>query len=196
MYMTPQNYLRTNKRLILGLLLCFLFFCCKPGRPIRKTLPPGFVSLNDQVPGYNTHPPPMGVLFYYSDTSLLWQGFRRKLAVITLASPDKDSLIRSVIEAGRGLLPYLVTQLQGDNKSGLVVDLRVEGSELPMRQDYLISLDKTDPMPVVFLWDRASASRASYFISEFEQFPGLSWSITRNQTKFQNDCFEDIHPSF
>lgn len=183
-------------RLIFGILLSLLCFSCQRGRPGRKTLPPESVSLNDESPSYNTHPPVSNILFYYSDTSLLWQGLRRNLAVITLASPNKDSVICSVINAGQSLLPSLFTQLRGESKSGVVIDLRQVATQPTIRQDYLISTDKSDQLPVIFLWDRSSAARASIFINLFEQYPGLSWSITRDKPGYQNDCFTSSHPSF
>jgi hypothetical protein len=188
-------------RLIFGILLSLLCFSCQRGRPRRKTLPPEFVSLNDEAPGYNTHPPASDILFYYSDTSLLLQGLRRNLAVITLAAPDKDSVICSVINAGQSLLPSLFAQLRGESKSGVVIDLRQDATQPTIREDYLISpdkvsADKSDQLPVIFLWDRGSAARASLFTSQFEQYPGISWSITRHKPGYQNDCFTSSHPSF
>jgi hypothetical protein len=153
-------------------------------------------SFSDVPPQLAPTKAPSDILFYYSDTTLLIQGLRRNLAVITFADPEKDSTIRSLVTAGQSLTSSLVAELHRDNKTGLVIDLRQDEYSPVIRQDYLVEPTGQEKLPVIFLWDKSSAARAALFTQLFEQFPGITWSITSGQPRYQQDCFKDIHPNF
>jgi hypothetical protein len=182
--------------ILFALLISGACISCQRSRPARKKLPPELTSFSDVPPQLVPVKAPSDILFYYSDTALLIQGLRRNLAVITLADPEKDSTIRSLVTAGQSLTSFLVAELHRDNKTGLVIDLRQDEYSPTIRQDYLVEPTGQEKLPVIFLWDKSSAARAAMFTQLFEQFPGITWSITSGQPRYQQDCFKDIHPNF
>lgn len=189
---------------------------CHRGRPARKELPeylgalpeiPATVTPNpsriegrpgDGGSGTQTAPSASGYLFYSTDTSLLLQGLRRDLLVLAIPDPANDSAIGAMIAAGHALAPYLLSELRQDNKTGIVIDLRLGDHTPTIREDYLVSspaLEAQD-MPVIFLWDRSSAGRAAAFAQYLEQFPGITWSLSNDRPRYQTDCFTKTHPAF
>lgn len=185
-----------RKWIFLGLLASGAFISCQRSRPARKKLPPELNSFSDVPPQLTPVKASSDVLFYYSDTTLLIQGLRRNLAVISFADPDKDSTIRSLVFAGQSLTSYWLAELRRDNKTGVVIDLRQDEYSPSIRKDYLIDPAGQEKMPVVFLWDKRSAARAATFTQLFEQFPGINWSIIGGKPGYQMDCFTDTHPNF
>ena len=181
--------------ILFALLISGACLSCQRSRPARKKLPPELISLSDTPPQLAPAKAPSDILFYYSDTTLLIQGLRRNLAVIAFADPEKDSTIRALVLAGQSLTTYLVAELRRDNKTGLVIDLRQDAYSPAIRQDYLAEPTGEKELPVIFLWDKSSAARAATFTQLFEQFPGISWSITSGRSGYQQDCFKDTHPS-
>ena len=103
-----------------------------------------------------------------------------------------------MISSGQSLAPYLLLELHHLNKAGVVIDLRLSGDGPTIRQDYQVSSSalKETNLPVIFLSDQYSSGRAAFFSQYLEQFPGISWSITRDRPRDQSDCFKDVHPSF
>jgi hypothetical protein len=135
---------------------------------------------------------------YSTDTSLLIKGNHRDLLLLALPDPSHDSTIQAMIAAGQSLVPYLLTELHQQNKSGLVIDLRLGDNTPTIREDYVITSAalKEQDLPVIFLWDRSSAGRAAAYSRYLEQFPNLSWSLSNDRPRYQTDCFKDTHPSF
>jgi hypothetical protein len=182
-----------RKWILLVLLAGGALISCQRSRPARKKLPPELNSFTDVPPGFTPVKAPSDILFYYSDTTLLIQGFRRNLAVISFADPGKDSTIRSLVIAGQSLTSYWLAELRRDNKTGVVIDLRQDEYSPSIRKDYLV---EPGGLPVIFLWDKTSAARAATFTQLFEQFPGINWSMTGGKPGYQTDCFSDTHPNF
>lgn len=137
-------------------------------------------------------------LFYSTDTSLLLNGMRHDFLVLAIPDPAHDTAIGALISTGQPLAPYLLAELHRLNKAGVVIDLRLADGSPTTREDYLVGSTalNTSNLPVIFLWDQASAGRAAFYTRYLLQFPGLTWSITRDQPRYQNDCFTNVHPSF
>ncbi|HTR28568.1 MAG TPA: hypothetical protein VMH27_04830 [Puia sp.] len=137
-------------------------------------------------------------LFYCTDTALLMDGMRRDFLVLAIPDPARDSTIGTLIATGENLAPYLLNELHQLNKSGIVIDLRLAQGTPTIRQDYQVTSTalKASNLPIVFLWDQYSADRAAYFTRYVEQFPGISWSITRGRPGIRSDCFTATRPTF
>ncbi len=199
--------------LFLCTLFCIACLSCQRGRPARKELPPSLSSLPEigatvtPLPSRWSVAPPQtsssssssSYLFYSTDTALLIDGIRHDFLVFAIPDPSYDSTIGALIASGESLAPFLLAELHTLNKAGVVIDLRLSSSYGPtIREDYQVtsgSLSVTK-LPVVFLWSRDAAGRAAFFSQYLEQFPGISWSITRDRPRDQADCFKDVHPSF
>jgi hypothetical protein len=137
-------------------------------------------------------------LFYSTDTSLLIDGLRHDFLVLAIPDPSHDSTIGALVSAGFNMAPFLLAELHQLRKTGVVIDLRLSGAGPTVRQDYQVtsSFLKETNLPIVFLWDRDAAGRAAFFSQFLEQFPGITWSLTRDRPRYQSDCFKDVHPSF
>jgi hypothetical protein len=157
----------------------------------------------------NRYPPPIPMvtsprrqstnyLFYSTDTSLLIDGLRHDFLVLAIPDPSHDSTIGALVSAGFNMAPFLLAELHQLRKTGVVIDLRLSGAGPTVRQDYQVtsSFLKETNLPIVFLWDRDAAGRAAFFSQFLEQFPGITWSLTRDRPRYQSDCFKDVHPSF
>jgi hypothetical protein len=192
--------------LLFSTLFCLACLSCQRGRPARKELPPSLSTLPEIGATVTPFPSrwslapqqPSNYLFYSTDTSLLIDGIRHDFLVLAIPDPTHDSAIGALISSGQSLAPYLLTELHQLNKAGVVIDLRLSDNSPTIREDYLVNSNalKETNLPVVFLWDRDAAGRAALFTQYLEQFPGTSWSITRDRPGYQSDCFKDIHPSF
>ena len=179
---------------------------CHRGRPARKELPE-YLGALPEIPATVTPKPSRieagfrnsaGYLFYSTDTSLLLQGMERELLVLAIPDPAHDSAIGDMIAAGHALAPYLLSELRQNNMSGVVIDLRLGDNMPTIREDFRVTsaaLGAQD-MPVIFLWDRSSASRAAVFTRYLEQFPGITWSVPNDGPHYQTDCFTNPHPTF
>jgi hypothetical protein len=190
----------------LSILFCLACLSCQRGRPARKELPPSLSTLPEIGSTVTPLPsrwslapqPSSSYLFYSTDTALLIDGLRHDFLVLAIPDPTHDSTIGALISSGRSLAPYLLLELHHLNKAGVVIDLRLSGDGPTIRQDYQVtsnSLKETN-LPVIFLSDQYSSGRAAFFARFLEQFPGISWSITRDRPQDQSDCFKDVHPSF
>jgi hypothetical protein len=128
----------------------------------------------------------------------LIDGIRHDFLVLAIPDPTHDSAIGTLISTGESLAPYLLAELHQLNKAGVVIDLRLSDKSPTIRQDYQVTSNtlKESNFPVVFLWDQDASARAAFFTQYLQQFPNISWSITRDRPRYQTDCFKDIHPSF
>jgi hypothetical protein len=192
--------------LLFTILFCLACLSCQRGRPARKELPPSLSTLPEIGATVTPFPSRWSLasqqssnyLFYSTDTSLLIDGIRHDFLVLAIPDPTHDSAIGALISSGQSLAPYLLAELHQLNKAGVVIDLRLSDNSPTIRQDYQVSSGplKETNLSVVFLWDREASARAAFFTQYLEQFPNLSWSITRDRPRYQTDCFKDIHPSF
>lgn len=196
-----------TRRLVSILVSLAVLTSCQRGRPARKELPPS-LSLLPEI-GATVTPYPSrwslnatqassGYLFYSTDTSLLTDGIRRDFLVLAVPDPARDSTIGAMIAAGQSLLPYLLTELHQMHKAGVVIDLRLGGNSPTIRTDYLVTgaAFQATNLPIIFLWDETASARAGFFTKFLEQFPGVSWSVTHDRSRYPSDCFKDVHPSF
>lgn len=198
--------MKTN--LLVSVIVCFCLAClsCQRGRPARKELPPSLSTLPEIGATVTPYPSRWSLapqqstnyLFYSTDTSLLIDGIRHDFLVLAIPDPSHDSAIGALISTGQSLAPYLLAELHHLNKAGVVIDLRLSDNSPTIRQDYQVTSSalKEANLPVVFLYDRDASARAAFFTQYLEQFPNISWSITRDRPGYQTDCFKDIHPSF
>ena len=177
---------------------------CHRGRPARKELPEYLGTLPETPATVTPLPSHLGArlsgnyLLYSTDTSLLIRGDHRDLLLLALPDPSHDSTIQAMIAAGQPLVPFLLTELHQQNKSGLVIDLRLGDNTPTIREDYMVTsaVLKERDFPVIFLWDRSSAGRAAAFTQYLEQFPNIDWSISNDRPRYQTDCFTDTRPTF
>jgi len=182
------------------MLICMLFAVfqsCQRGRPARKTLPDAQSSFGDEGmdPTSSRYLKPQSdYLIYSGDTSLLVQGKRENLLVLSIPDPDRDSAVLAAIKSGESLAAYLVAQLRRDNKAGVIIDLRSFSapSNQTYQQDYLVKGDVTngEDLPVIFYWDRQSEARANGYLQMLGGFAGVSLSLFNDQSGYQQDCFE------
>ncbi|HXD77388.1 MAG TPA: hypothetical protein VN616_06250 [Puia sp.] len=195
--MNRRNLLIATCALVLGLTLT----SCQRGRPARKELPE-YLGTLPEIPATVTPFPSHAAtgltgnyLMYSTDTTLFVQGDRRELLLLAFPDPAQDSTLQAMIGAGRSLVPYLLKELRGQHKAGLVIDLRIDPASPTTREDYLVSGDALGDFPVIFLWDRNSAGRAAAYTQCLTQFPGISWSVSDGRPRYQTDCFKASHPS-
>jgi hypothetical protein len=200
--MTLRTYLRMrmNHRSILAISLGLLCFSCQRGRPARKELPPTLTVLPEigstvtPFPSRALTAQSSGYFIYSSDTSVLINGIRRDLLVLSFPDPIHDSTIGALIASGQSLAPFLLSQLHQMNKTGVIIDLRLSDNSPTLRQDYQVTSSalKEDNFPIIFLSDNLSAARAIFFTKYLEQFPDIAISRAGNL----NDCFTPSHPTF
>jgi hypothetical protein len=182
---------------MLSCMLFVVFQSCQRGRPARKTLPDAQSSFGDEGmdPTSSRYlKPQSNYLFYSSDTSLLVQGKRENLLVLSIPDPAKDSTVLATVKSGQGLASFLIAQLRRENRAGVIIDLRSfdAPSTQTFRQDYLVKGDVTnsEDLPVIFVWDRPSEVRASDYLQLLGGFPGISLLLSNDQPVYQQDCFE------
>ncbi len=109
--------------------------------------------------------------------------------LLSVALPDaaEDSMMLSIIDHYKPLATMMLTQWAQQQKTGVLIDLRSSPITTAQRADFVVQRQDAFSLPVVFLWDRNSASRAAGYMRLLDTAPGFT--ITRQPTN-QDNSFE------
>ena len=146
----------------------------------RKRLPP--LSITDEIEG--DYVPFQGKIqenddeyaFNVSDVDILTGGTMQACISVPISAGVSDSAIAQLLDTYRPFAIPLVTQWSKQTGKGVVLDFRSEGSKVfenaGGRADYVLEKQNAFSVPVIFLWDKISASRASAYMNVLKRYAG------------------------
>jgi len=186
---------------IMMLTLWVIALCACDGRPARKKLP-DFTSLQgwEDLPLAKTEKQ----FFFTSDTTIMEGSRLVNFLSISLPDPMYDSLAISMATSYKPLAATLIEQWSKKEKKGVLIDLRNKAGNDDRRANFLVKKNLPDNaninIPVVLIWDRASAYRADYLIKLMSSMPEIKCDLISESNKPEgigrNDCFSPVIPSF
>lgn len=171
------------------------------GRPDRKKLP-DFSSLqgweDTPLPKVEKQP------FFVSDTTI---NEGRKLSsylTVTMADPMYDSIAISMVTSYEPVAGLLFEKWAKQQKKGILIDLRTRPGNEAHRADFLVKKSVPDDpavkIPLIFIWDRASAYRFDYLMNALTSIPEIKCSLV-SESRLpdgvgRTDCFSPSEPDF
>ena len=157
----------------LGLAVGIFFGCAGggPNRPERKKMP--------DLASWGSATSPTGFL------------------EVALPDPAYDSVAMGLIASYEPFAVPLLTEWAKQEGKGVVVDLRSR-RDGGLRADYTIDRPGAFSIPVIFLWDQASAGRAASFIEVLQTMPSIRCRCTGGRDggylTGRKDCFQAGNP--
>jgi hypothetical protein len=192
--MLQQLHLFRRGILLVGpiLLLC----ACTGGapKPERKKMPE-LNSFNSQWDiSYNAQSAAFNLPMRTSYVDLLQDGKATTFFAVNFADDNFDSLALSLAGSYKSIAPTMLQQwAQQQQGTGILIDLRYKASVQTQRSEYLLENDGIS-LPIIFLYDEASASRASTFISVLQSVPAIHCKLTSasytDKDGGRQDCFQ------
>ena len=168
----------------LGLAVGIFFGCAGagPGRPERKKMP----DLTDWALGAS----PADFPFH---TGVIDIGTASFISV-ALPDPAYDSAAMGLISSYEPFALPLLTEWAKQERKGVVVDLRSR-PDGGMRADYTVDRSGAFSIPVIFLWDQASAGRAAAYINVLQSLSSVRCRCTGGRDggylTGRKDCFQE-----
>ena len=175
--------------------------CGCDGRPDRKKLP-DISSLQ----GWEDMPLPKAEnqLFVASDTVIMKGSKRARFLSIAMPDPSHDSLAISLVANYEPFARALIEKWVNQQKTGILIDLRTKAGYENHRADFLVKSslpgNSNINIPLIFIWDRASAYRYGYLKDALTSMPEIKCSLVSESRMVEgvgrNDCFSPTEPSF
>ena len=134
-------------------------------------------------------------LFYTSEVEIQSGGTMETFVAVSLPDPANDSLAMSLVNSYKPLALPLLAEWGTRERKGVLIDLRSSASPAIHREDYVIERGDAFSIPVVFLWDPASAARAAAFIGLLQSIPAVHCRLSEGSYhEGRQDCFEPVSP--
>lgn len=133
--------------------------------------------------------------FYTSDIEIQSGGTMETFVAVSLPDPANDSLAMNLVNSYKPFALPLLTEWGSQERKGVLIDLRSNASPAIRREDYVIERADAFSIPVVFLWDPASANRAAAFIGLLQSLPAVH--CRRSEDSYhegRQDCFQPVSP--
>jgi hypothetical protein len=174
------------------LLLC----ACTGGapKPERKKMPELNSFSSQWDISYNTQPEAFNFPVRTSYVDLLQDGKATTFFAVNFSDDNFDSLALSLAGSYRSIASTLLQQwAQQQGGTGILIDLRRTASVQTQRSEYMLENDGFS-LPIIFLYDQASASRASTFITVLQSVPTIHCKLTSashtDKDGSRSDCFQ------
>ena len=164
-------------------LLAFFLQGCGPeqgGAPARKKVPE-LTDLSNEFEGngYEFQTTKTNNINQYGFTStnanMNFMGEQQSCVVVSLRSAAMDSVAFNLVKTYGILASPLINEWSKRERKGLVFDLRENaGNEIgSSKAEYVLKSTSGIEVPIVFVWDRRSASRAVNYTQILENFSGI-----------------------
>jgi len=160
-----------------------------PNKPERKKMP----DLASWGPATGTADFP----FHTGDIDIQSGSGTVSFLEVALPDPAYDSVAMGLIASYEPFAVPLLTEWAKQAGKCVVIDLRSrpDGS---LRADYTIDRPGAFSIPVIFLWDQASAGRAAAFIEVLQTLPSVRCQCTGGRDggylTGRKDCFQGGNP--
>lgn len=112
-----------------------------------------------------------------------------KHMLIPLPDAADDSATLSLVNTYKPIAIPFLTQWAQQQQTGVVIDLRQDESQQLQRTEYLVQRQNAFSIPVVFIWDRSSATRAARFINILESYQAVKANRISSSGIGGSNCF-------
>ncbi|OQP52830.1 hypothetical protein A4H97_24340 [Niastella yeongjuensis] len=188
--------LRLFRRGVLLVGPMLLLYACSGGapKPQRKKMP-GLNNLNSQweIP-YTTQQQVFNFPVRTDYVDLLQEGKAATFLAVNFADDNFDSLALSLANSYKAMAPALLEQWAQQQGTGILIDLRQPASTNTQRSEYLLE-NAGYSIPLIFLYDQASASRANTFMTVLQSVPSIHCKLTNathtDKNGVRSDCFSN-----
>ncbi len=181
--------------------ICASALCACEGKPSRKKLP-DFTGIRgwEEMPLKRTGTQP----FFTSDTTMIERGKRIHFFSIAMPDPVYDSLAMGIARDYEPLVSLFLEQWSKQGRGGILIDLHSQEDNGMQRVDFMAekisSKGDASAVPVVLIWDRASAYRAEYLVGALKAVPGIKCTLLSDSRQTEGvrrqDCFSRTAPGF
>lgn len=193
--MLQQLNLFSRGILLVGPIL--LICACSGGapKPERKKMPELNSFSSQWEISYNTQQDAFNFPLRTSYVDLLQDGKATTFLAVNFSNDSFDSLALSLAGSYKSIAPSLLQQWAQQQKgTGILIDLRYAASVQTQRSEYVLESDGVS-LPVIFLYDQASASRASTFISVLQSVSTIHCQLASashtDKDGARQDCFSN-----
>jgi hypothetical protein len=183
-----------NKQFFAGALFAIagMAFASCDQKPPRKTLPS--LSITDEIEGAYTpfqkdYPESNDVYaFNTSNVDMVTGGTTQACISIPMSDAGSDSAIIHLLDTYKPFAIPLLSQWSKQGRNGVVLDFRSANSKVlgdaGGRADYIMEKENSFSVPVIFLWDKTSESRALGYMTIFKAYTSESLvSVRKTETK-------------
>jgi hypothetical protein len=193
--MLQQLHLFRRGILLVGPIL--LFCACTGGapKPERKKMPELNSFSSQWEISYNSQPEAFNLPVRTGYVDLLQDGKATTFLAVNFSDNNFDSLALSLAISYKSIAPTLLQQWAQQQKgTGILIDLRYVASVQTQRSEYVLENDGIS-LPIIFLYDEGSASRASTFMTVLQSVPTIHCKLTgashTDKDGNRSDCFTD-----
>ncbi len=155
-----------------------LFSCTEvPGTPEigRKKMPEFQDELLGNEATINPHSyNACGLKFQTEEVNLRLGANQQKFVSVPLPDASLDSSALVLINGLKPFAGILMAQWANSRRSGVRIDLRAKKGQERLQADYMLETPNAPSIPVVMIWDRASASRAMAIRSVLTDLPSVN----------------------
>jgi hypothetical protein len=165
--------------------LSVLFYSCQPGSPTsipRKKMPDltGDNSLEGPMPfqasARSTGPETFA--FHTSNIDMEVGGSMQGFLYIPLPDASNDSLTITLLRSYKLVAMSLLKTWSAQQHQGVAIDFTSHDGSATHRSEYTLEKAGEFSIPVVIIWDQASASRVSELRSLAAELPEVSFNST------------------
>lgn len=169
--MKKNSYSLSGKWAALLFLAFICYSCEETKKPPRKKMPElnGF-SVPENERSSNVRRAD-GLPFATADIDMMVEGTIHSFLKISLPYAADDSIALNLFNQYRPFAVPLLSQWNNMRRDGVVIDLRSQAGGYSLQADFVIEKHNTFSIPVVFMWDRSSASRAAAFMNMLHELP-------------------------
>jgi hypothetical protein len=164
-----------------GLILFAGFFQtgCMPGvSPERKKMP-GYLQYDAFESNYpfssKLESMQGGLGFATEEVDLSGNGKNQHCIAVPLPDASFDAMVISMFESYKMFAIPLLTEWGKQNRNGVILDLRANREQTGSRSDYMLEKSGEFSIPVMLIWDEASANRAHTFTQMLQNLSGINF---------------------
>lgn len=158
------------------LISSFLYSCTQV--PQRKKMP-GYLqsqSFEDEDPfqtgnRYNI----AGLELTAAPVDIVSGGRMEKYISIPLPDASYDAMVTNLFQSYKLLAVPLLTEWAKQGRNGVVLDLRSNTAQSGSQTGYSLQKGSDFSIPVIFIWDAGSASRATSLMQLAQDIPGVDF---------------------
>ncbi|HEY4289246.1 MAG TPA: hypothetical protein VGN00_19225 [Puia sp.] len=167
-------------RLALPLLLTTLIHGCAPaGSPADRKKMPEFTSdngLEGPMPFQSaaSSPGPEAFAFHTSNIDLDMGGSLQGFVYVPLPDASNDSLAIALLRSYKLMALPLLNTWAAQQHQGVAIDFSGHNGAPTHRTDYILEKDGGFSIPVVVIWDEASAPRLTQLKALTAELPGIT----------------------
>jgi hypothetical protein len=182
--------IKSNLFKVFGMLfIATTVYSCSDGSlPARKKMPQfsSYDGFEGEFNNNNNEANPGSFAFATSNVDLMLNGTMQRFVSVSLPSPANDSVAVSLVNAIKPFAMPILSAWAQQQRHGVIIDLCSHTGGETHRSDYVLQKQGNFSIPVVVMWDGASASRVAELKNIVQDMPSITLSCTSNNDSSEN----------